>query len=297
MEKAFRCAGTVKKYPEFQLGPLNLELEPGTVLGYIGPNGSGKTTTLHCLTGLVKADSGEIEIFGRRNDLLKPAWKFDIGYVGDEHVFYERWSGYKNLKFIAQFYPDWSDKLAETLAKRFEIPLNKPAKELSKGNRVKLSLIAALAHSPKLLLFDEPTSGLDPVVRSEVLDVLFEIMESGERAIFYSTHILSDINRLADELAFIIDGRIVLRTAKDDLTDRWRNISFRLAEEHVRLDATVSVHKAGQDHQAVSYDSEATLRQLKAIGAENIQENRMSIDEIAVQILKGEKGNVETSQG
>jgi len=296
MEKAFQCFDTVKMYPEFRLGPLNLELEAGTVLGYIGPNGSGKTTTMHCLTGLVKANSGTMEIFGRRNDPLKPDWKYDIGYVGDEHVFYERWSGEKNLKFISQFYPNWSDGLAAKLAKRFEIPLNKQAKELSKGNRVKLSLISALAHSPRLLLFDEPTSGLDPVVRSEVLDVLFEIMESGERAVFYSTHILSDINRLADELAFIIDGRIVLRTAKDDLTDQWRTISFRLAEEHVRLDATVSIHKAGQDHQVVSYDSEATLRQLKALGAENIRENRMSIDEIAVQILKGEKGNVETSQ-
>ncbi|MCE5249687.1 ABC transporter ATP-binding protein [bacterium] len=291
MNKAFQCIDTIKKYPGFQLGPLNLELEPGMVLGFIGPNGSGKSTTLHCLVGLVKTDGGRIEIFGRPNDPRKPDWKYDIGYVGDEHVFYEKWSGEKNLKFIAQFYPDWSDEVAANLARRFDIPLNKPAKELSRGNRVKLSLIAALAHSPKLLLFDEPTSGLDPVVRSEVLDVLFEMMETGERAIFYSTHILSDISRLADELAFVINGRVVLRTAKDDLTDRWRSISFRLAEEHVRFDATVSIHKSGSDHHVVSYDSEATLSQLRALGAQNIMENRMSIDEIAVQILKEEKNH------
>ena len=295
MEKAFQCFDTVKEYPDFQLGPLNMVLEPGTVLGYIGPNGSGKTTTLHCLTGLVKTDGGRIEIFGRKNDPMKPEWKFDIGYVGDEHVFYERWSGEKNLKFISQFYPNWSDELVTTLAKRFEIPLQKRAKELSKGNRVKLSLIAALAHSPRLLLFDEPTSGLDPVVRDEVLDVLFEIMENGERAMFYSTHILSDINRLADELAFIIDGKIVLRTAKDDLTEQWRAISFRLAEENVRFDAAVSIKKDGTDHRVVSYNSETTLNHLKALGAENIRENRMSIDEIAVQILR-EKKDVETRQ-
>ena len=294
MTKAFEIVETVKTYYEFQLGPINMELEPGTVLGYIGPNGSGKTTTLHCLMGLVKSDQGQIKIFGRPNDLKKPEWKYDVGYVGDEHVFYERWSGEKNLNFISQFYPNWSDKLVGTLAKRFEIPLNKPAKELSRGNRVKLSLIAALAHSPKLLLFDEPTSGLDPVVRNEVLDVMFEIMETGERAIFYSTHILSDINRLADELAFIIDGRIVLRTAKDDLIDQWRKISFRLAEEHVGFEATVSIQKEGPEHRVVSYNSETTLRQLKALGAENVQENRMSIDEIAVQILR-EKKDVENS--
>ena len=293
MVKAFQCFDTVKSYPEFRLGPLNLDLEPGMVLGYIGPNGSGKTTTMHCLVGLVRADSGTIEIFGRKNDPMKPQWKYDIGYVGDEHVFYERWSGEKNLKFVSQFYPNWSDELVLKLAKRFELPLNKPAKDLSKGNRVKLSLISALAHSPKLLLFDEPTSGLDPVVRNEVLDVLFEVMESGERAIFYSTHILSDISRLADELAFIIDGTVKLRTAKDDLTDRWRTISFRLAEEHVGFDASVSLHKSGPDHRLISYDSEATLNQLRKLGALNIHENRMTIDEIAVQILRGEKGNVE----
>jgi ABC-2 type transport system ATP-binding protein len=296
MAKAFQLFGTVKRYPDFTLGPLDFDLDPGTVLGFIGPNGAGKTTTLHCLTGLVRADGGRIEIFGRENDLSKPAWKHDIGYVGDEHVFYERWSGAKNLKFVSQFYPAWSDNLATKLARRFDLPLEKPARELSKGNRVKLSLVAALAHSPRLLLFDEPTSGLDPVVRDEALDVLFELMETGERAIFYSTHILSDISRLADELAFIIDGKVVLRTAKDDLTDQWRSISFRLAEENVRFDSAVTVRHSGRDHQVVTCDIEDTLRQLKALGAENITENRMSVDEIAVQILR-EKKDAQTAQG
>ena len=133
-----------------------------------------------------------MKIFGTPNNPNKPSWKLDIGYVGDIHVFYENWTGAKNLKFLKQFYPKWSDKLVANLAERFELPLDKIVKKLSGGNRVKLSLISALAHSPKLLLLDEPTSGLDPVVRSEVLDVLFHVLENGERAIFYSTHILSD---------------------------------------------------------------------------------------------------------
>jgi len=219
MLNAFEIKSLVKKYPDFQLGPLDLTLEPGTVLGYIGPNGSGKTTTMHCLVGLVKAEAGEMKIFGTPNNPNKPEWKLDIGYVGDVHVFYENWTGAKNLKFLKQFYPNWSDKLVADLAKRFELPLDKKAKALSGGNRVKLALISALAHSPKLLLLDEPTSGLDPVVRTEVLDVLFEILESGERAIFYSTHILTDISRLADELAFLNDGKILKRSTKDDLID------------------------------------------------------------------------------
>lgn len=289
MPKAFAMRNVVKTFPEFQLGPLDLELEPGTVLGYVGPNGSGKTTTLHSLVGLLKTESGDIEIFGRPNDPNDPAWKLDIGYVGDVHRFYEGWSAARNLEFLSQFYPDWSDTLAADLARRFDLPLNKKARSLSSGNRVKLSLVGALAHSPKLLLFDEPTSGLDPVVRAEVLDVLFEVVESGDRAVFYSTHILSDISRLADDLAFLSDGKLLMRTAKDDLTDRWRRISFRLSGNNIEPEGAVSHRHEGGDHQVVSLDRDVTTRHLAKLGAENIQENRMTIDEIAVQILK--RGN------
>ena len=293
MQKAFQIINLVKKYPEFTLGPLNLDLEPGTVLGFIGPNGAGKTTTLHCLTGLVKANSGEMNIFGRPNNPNKPEWKLDIGYVGDVHVFYENWSAQKNLDFLAQFYPDWSKERAQDLVKRFDIPINKKAKELSSGNRVKLSLIGALAHNPRLLLLDEPTSGLDPVVRSEVLDTLFEIMENEESAIFYSTHILSDISRLADDLAFINKGQMLLRTPKDFLTDNWRKITFKHAQEHFATGEFES-HKAKHgSHQIISTNYEERLKELKEIGAENLQVNRMTIEEIAVEILKGVKRNAE----
>ncbi len=294
MQKAFRFINTIKEFPEFKLGPLNFDLDPGTVLGYIGPNGSGKTTTMHCLVGLLKADRGLMEIFGRKNDPNKPAWKFDIGYVGDKHVFYENWSGEKNLKFLSQFYPNWSDELAADLAKRFEIPLHKRAKELSGGNRVKLSLISALSHSPKLLILDEPTSGLDPVVRSEVLDTFFEVVESGERAIFYSTHILSDISRLADELAFLKNGQIIGRNTKDDLEEKWRRISFRLqANNNINLNNVEIIEWEENDYKIVSSDFNQTLIQLRELGAESIQETRMTIDEIAINILKG-NNDVET---
>ena len=289
MEKAFQYKDVVKTFPDFQLGPLDLELEPGIVLGLVGPNGAGKTTSIQCLVGLLRADHGEMRVFGKPNDLNKPVWKRDIGYVGDVHVFYERWSAEQNLRFRSQFYPGWSDKIEADLAKRFRLPLDKRVKDLSTGNRVKLSLVSALAHSPRLLLLDEPTSGIDPVVRSEVLDVLFEVLETGDRAIFYTTHILPEISRLADELAFIDEGQIWLRLPKEDLNERWRRITFRLSGENINLESTVSHRREGNDHQVVSSDSEATLRQLRKLGAENVQDMRMSIEEIAVQILKGGK--------
>jgi ABC-2 type transport system ATP-binding protein len=296
MTAVFSIRDLVKKYPDFQLGPLNLDLQPGSVLGYVGPNGSGKTTTMHLLTGLIKADRGTAEICGYVQDPDEPVWKADIGYVGEEQVFFEYWSGEKNLEVLSRFYAAWSPQRAADLAKRFEVPLKKPARELSKGNRVKLALIAALAHSPRLLLLDEPTAGLDPVVRSELLDVLFEYMENGETAIFYSTHILSDISRLADELAFLENGQLKLRRAKEDLTDHWCRISFQLTGNNIRLPAIASHKHDGRDHQIVSFDREMTLRYLGVLGAENVEEHRMGIDEIAVQILKG-ANNVADSQG
>ena len=289
MKNAFKITRLTKSFSEFQLGPLNLELEPGMVMGYIGPNGSGKTTTMHCMVGLVKPDAGEVEIFGMQNDPNKPDWKFDIGYVGDKHVFYENWSGQKNLEFLRQFYPNWDNQFADELIKRFEIPITKKAKELSTGNRVKLSLIGALAHRPKLLILDEPTSGLDPVVRTELLDILFEVVESGERAIFYSTHILSDISRIADELTFINNGQITLTTPKEDLIENWRRISFKLAKERIDFVSTELVEVEGNSYKIISNNFELTLNELKNLDAENITETRMSVDEIAVQILKNNK--------
>lgn len=294
MQKAFKFFDMVKEFPGFKLGPLNFELEPGMVLGYVGPNGSGKTTTMHCLVGLLRPDSGEMKIFGTKNDPNDPSWKFDIGYVGDKHVFYENWTGEKNLKFLSQFYPNWSDNFAMDLAKRFEVPLDKRAKDLSSGNRVKLSLIGALAHSPKLLILDEPTAGLDPVVRTEVLDVLFEVVESGERAIFYSTHILSDISRIVDEIAFIKEGNISLRKPKEELIQNWRKISFKIQNEF-NVDTNILIlQQEGENYKIISSDASKTFEQLKEIGAKNISETGMSIEEIAVQILK-DKNNVQTS--
>jgi ABC-2 type transport system ATP-binding protein len=287
MEKALVLTNSIKKYKGFQLGPISFELESGIVCGYIGPNGAGKTTTMHCISGLIKTNGGTIEIFGRKNDINHPEWKHNIGYVGDYNPFYENWTGTKNLKIISKFFPSWSDHTVQELAYRFNAQLDKPVKSLSTGNRLKLALISVLARSPRLLLFDEPTAGLDPVVRAEVLDVLFEILEKGDSSIFYSTHILSDISRLADDLVFLKNGKIILRKAKDDLTDNWRKITFRLDKQYSTFEAVVKVRQEEREYQLISSNYQATIRQLRSIGAENIQENRLTIDEIAVEILKG----------
>jgi ABC-2 type transport system ATP-binding protein len=285
---AFSLNGVVKKYKGFTLGPLDFELKPGVVLGLVGPNGSGKTTLINTLVGLIKRDAGTIQVFGRDTNPNKPEWKFDIGYVGDEHVFYEYWSGERNLKFLSQFYPDWSNDKANELAERFKLDLKKRANTLSKGNRAKLALIGVLSHSPKLLLLDEPTSGLDPMARAEFLESLWEAVEKGNSAILYSTHILSDISRIADELAFLQEGQIILREKKDDLVDRWCRVSFKFDGVPGEIRGVVKIDSDGSGHLAISNNRDVTLKHLEEMSATNIQPAPMSIDDIAVRIMMGD---------
>jgi len=283
---AARLSGLTKIFPGFKLGPLDLTLEPGTVLALVGPNGAGKTTTLNCMAGLMVPDEGGTEVYGAPVHPARTEYRRDVGYVGEENGFFQRWTAGRNLDYLAQLLPGWSNDRARQLSTRFALPLGKPVNKLSRGNRTKLALVAALAHGPRLLLLDEPTSGLDPVVRAEVLDVLWEITEDGGHAVLYSTHVLSDINRLADELAFLRDGQIVLRTGRDELSESWRRVSFRLQAEDVDLDGVVEHRRVRAEHQVITRDAEATLQQLAEFGAEAVEVSRMSVDEIAVQILK-----------
>jgi ABC-2 type transport system ATP-binding protein len=284
---AFSIAGVVKRYAGFTLGPIELTLQPGSVVGFVGPNGSGKTTTINCIAGLVIPEAGSAEVFGHRVDHRVPGWKADIGMVGEAHGFYRGWSAEENLRFLSRFLSAWSDQRALRLANRFGLPLDKKVEALSKGNLAKLAIVAALGHGPRLLLLDEPTAGLDPVVRAEVLDVLWEILEDGEHAIFYSTHVLSDISRLADELVFLREGQVLLRSAKEDLTERWRRISFRLSDADVAVASAVEYRRVRAEHQVVSDDGDATLAHLRSLGAQAIEQSRMTVDEIAVAILRG----------
>jgi len=288
MEYAFQIQELIKTYPDFQLGPVNLSLKKGMVLGFIGPNGAGKTTTLRAMTGLIKKDSGKILINGVENNPENTLWKKNIGFVGENHSYYERWTVSQNLHFFSRFYPKWSQSKEIDLCRRFQLNRDKKVKNLSKGNRIKLALVKALSSSPDLLLLDEPTSGLDPIVRSEVLHVLFEVLEDSERSIFYSTHILSDINRLADELVFIKNGKLILKEYKDNLINQWRKITFTASQPIITLPAAETLESEHNRFLALSSDYEKTIAEIRKQGGENIDILRISIDEIAIQILKGE---------
>jgi len=287
MSTAFTVSELVKRYDDFTLGPLDLTLERGTVLGFIGPNGAGKTTTIHCLAGLIRPEAGRITIGDLSPAHYDPFWKQLVGFLGEERPFYEKWTGAQNLGFLETCYHVWDGILVDRLAERLDLDLERTVRDLSKGNRVKLGLVAALAHAPHLLLFDEPTEGLDPVVRIEALDVIREYLEADEvRAVFYATHVLSDISRLADELAFIRDGRLLMTARTDHLTDRWRQFFFQYDGVLPLLDECVEHRREGTEHRLYCSDYEAVLPRLSELGVEDLHVSHLGIDEIAVAILR-----------
>lgn len=284
---AFAVTSLVKNYSDFRLGPINLELPAGRVLALIGPNGAGKTTLLNCMVGLSRPDAGSVAILGAVTHPELTGWKQTIGYVGGQSGFYQRWSGRANLDFLGGFYHNWDAARCAGLAERLDLPLGKPVRELSAGNRAKLALVAALGHQPGLLLLDEPFSGLDPLVRSEVHDILRQYLEDGMPAIMYSTHILSDVSRLADEMAFIVNGLVVLRAPTADLSGSWRRITFRSDTPLSEIPAARDLRREGNEYRLLTSDEAATRARLTELGASALTVTRLTLEEIAVEIMKG----------
>jgi len=220
-----------RHYPDFRLGPISLELHAGRVTAIVGENGSGKTTTLRLIAGLSRPDRGEIDRAETR-----------IGFASGAGGFFERWSVAENLRFVSRLYEEWDDAYASSLCERLKLPVDAVVSRLSKGGRGKLQLVAAIVPQPTLLLLDEPTEGLDPLVRLELFDILRERQEDETKAIVWCTHLLADIQRLADEVLFLDAGKLVVGGTAPDLID-----SFGVSLE----DAAVEILKGARPHVAL----------------------------------------------
>ncbi|WP_185959701.1 ABC transporter ATP-binding protein [Lentibacillus cibarius] len=213
-----------KTYSDFQLKDVNLVLPAGTIMGFLGRNGAGKSTTMKAIMDLIKRDEGDIHILGMPMPEEEVAVKEQVGYVGDTPLLNHAWTMERTLQFARQFYPNWNEEAVERNLERFGIAKDKKISELSKGMKVKASLVLAMAHEPKLLLLDEPTSGLDPVVRTEVLEMLLDFVQDESRSVLFSSHITSDVEKIADWVTVLDDGQIVFSEDKESLLDRYRRI-------------------------------------------------------------------------
>jgi ABC-2 type transport system ATP-binding protein len=220
-DAAIEIRGLRKRYPRFTLKDVDLDVPRGYVTGLIGPNGAGKTTLIKLVMNLVRRDAGIIRVLGFDNAADEVAVKSRIGFIYDEPPFYHDVTLGDSARAIAPFYPQWSDRRFRDLAARFQLPLGKRFKALSHGMKMKFALAIALSHEADLLLMDEPTAGLDLAFRRELLDELTAILQDERKSVLFSTHITTDLERIADYVTFIRHGTIVFTLPKDDLRDRW----------------------------------------------------------------------------
>lgn len=210
-----------KTYKNFELKDININVPKGTIVGFIGENGAGKTTTIKAILNLINIDSGNINIFNTNYKENESLIKEDLGVVLDNSYLPEQLKINDINKIFKSAYKNWDETLFYNYVNRFNLPINKVIKEFSTGMIMKLKIISALAHHPKLLILDEPTSGLDPIARSEILEIFQEFIEDEENSIFVSSHITSDLEQVADYIIFIKNGNIVLNKEKDDLIDNY----------------------------------------------------------------------------
>ncbi len=208
-----------KDYGDFKLDNVTFSVPEGSVCGFIGQNGAGKTTTINLILDIVKRNSGEIRLFGESIDSGSARLREDIGVVFDEMGFHEFMTGRDINIMMKNIYKNWDEKVFFDYLKRFSLPSKKPCGSFSRGMRMKLQIAVALSHNAKLLVMDEPTSGLDPVVRNEMIDIFREFVVEENHSILLSSHITTDIEKLADEVVFINGGKIILAGNKDEILD------------------------------------------------------------------------------
>ncbi len=241
---ALQLDNVTKMYKGFSLRDVSFELPRGYMMGLIGANGAGKTTIIKLIMNLIRRDSGRITVFGKDNLQHEAEIKRDIGFVYDVPRFYDDAKLCDIARAVAPFYPKWDKARFDSLIGEFELPLRKKFKTLSAGMKTRFALSLALSHDADLILMDEPTAGLDPIVRRELLDKLRDILQDETKSIVFSTHITSDLERIADFITCVHEGQILFSSPRDEILERWGVV--RANEEALRGEIETSLHGVRQ---------------------------------------------------
>lgn len=276
----------VKRYRDFQLGPVDLDVPRGMVTALIGPNGAGKTTLLRLIMGLARPTSGAVRVLGAepRNEAARLRGR--VGYVPEEPFLYEELTAEWHGRFASTWIPGWNAARYRSLLERFGVPARRPVKELSKGNRVKAELALALTCDPELLVLDEPTSGLDPLVRGVVLEQMASAVEDERRAVVFSTHITEDVERIADQIVFVVEGKVRLTGDRDWLREHWQEmwVDHGVPSSNASHPGIPGVLKAepvaAGAVRLVTADAPATLRSLGEEVTRAVRRRALRLDEV-----------------
>ena len=289
-EFALEVEGLNKRYERFELKDVSFRIPRGYIMGFVGRNGAGKTTTIKCILDLIKGDSGTIRLFGEDQAINRIGVRDRIGYVSEESYFYEDMTAAWTGKFVSRFYSRFDAKRFAGWLNRFQVDPGKKIKELSRGMKVKLSLALALSHEPELLILDEPTSGLDPVIRNELLQVFLELIQDERCTVFFSSHISSDMEKIADYITLLDNGRVLLTSAKHELLDKWTIVKADNRFRSRELDTMLTGIKATDFGYSGIVQDPVRFRRMfsAAFPGSDFKTERLTIDELLLRLTREE---------
>ena len=286
MKNIVEISGLKKRYDnDFELGEISLDIPSGCIIGLIGENGAGKTTLIKAMLDIINIDQGKVKIFGhdiKNNDALI---KEEIGVVLDNMFFPEILTPNDIGNVMKDIYKNWDQKMFDKYLANFDLPKDKMIKTLSKGMRKKLEIATAISHHPKLLILDEPTSGLDPVVRNDILDIFLDFVQDEEHTILLSTHITSDLEKLADNIIFIDHGKIILNENRDKLLDNYGVLRCDIE----RFDDIASEDIVSYKKNKYSYDVLVSNRDKILKKYQDFVVDKITLDELMLLMIKGVK--------
>lgn len=284
MNSILQIENLTKEYPEFKLDHVSFSIPKGAIMGLIGENGAGKSTVINAILNLIMADEGTVTYCGQDLSLTHQL-KEDIGVVFDSINFFETLTPVKVGKICKAAYKQWDDHIYQNYLKRFNLPLNKEIKSLSNGMKMKLSIAVALSHKPKLLILDEPTNGLDPVARDDILDVFLEFMQDEEHSILVSSHITTDLEKIADYITFIHEGKVLLCKTKDELRYNYGIIRCGSATfDAIDKKDVLAYRKDDYQWDILVANKEKAMKKYKDAVVDNA-----TIDDILLLYVKGEQ--------
>ncbi len=269
----------------FTLDKISFSLPYGAILGFVGENGAGKTTTIGCILNTIKKDSGMVKLFGREMEDGDTDIREKIGVVYDGDNFPGFWTAKQLSQVMEGIYTQWDNALFQKYLEEFRLPSHQKIKEYSRGMAMKLAIAAALSHRPQLLILDEATSGLDPVIRDEMLDIFLEFMQEESHSILLSSHITSDLEKIADYITFIHNGKLIMTVSKNDLAYRYAVMRCK-ESQFLAMDPGDMIAWRKRDFQidVLVADGKEAQRKYKGIAADHV-----SVDEIMLLLVKGER--------
>jgi ABC-2 type transport system ATP-binding protein len=287
-DHAIQIRGLRKHYPGFDLGPIDLDVPRGSIFGFVGPNGAGKSTTIDLMFGMGRADAGAIRMLGLDAVADEVAVKTRAAYVGPE-LEYANWGKiHKAIRFVRGFYPEtWDDGYCQQLLERFKLNPNDKITTLSFGSRTKLALVIALSRRPELLVLDEPTTGLDAIAKRELFAALLELVEDAKHTILISSHNLSDLERFADHVAIINNGKILHAGPMDKVIEPFCIVDFTLpTNQPLANQQGITLIQRQGTRVRVLFDRKLhDLQKLGALGARDVSHSTVNLEELFISLL------------